>query len=153
MSSPPNLEALGVRVDRLEKEVDEIKVTWRENQKLLTDAILSIEKHGERQTAHMEILQQHVMKQDQQINKLDEKVDTRFEKMDEKLDQVNMDVLAIKTRSETISKITQDNNSKSKFWSFMDSYGRYLLVVMILLLLGGLLVAGVKPNELIKFIV
>lgn len=153
MSSPLSLDALTIKVENLEKEVAEIKHDRREIDKLLMDAILSLEKNSERQTVLMEKMQEHVEKQDQRLNKLDEKLDDKFEKMDEKIDKVNLEVQAIKTRGELELQETATDSNKNLFWTFMESNGKFVLVAFILFLLVIAVLMGVNIEDLLKVIV
>jgi seryl-tRNA synthetase len=141
---PNGIEALEVRVRNLEKEMDAVKLEQKEQRAMIVNNLFVLQEN----MVHLKTLMKELAANS-------EKQDKRLDKMDEKLDQVNLDLQAIKIRSESLEKNKDDKstNNKNVFWGFIDSYGRYVLVAMILLLLITLLAAGVKPDDLIKFIV
>lgn len=153
---PPTLglEALGVKVESIEKEIDELKNDRRESQKDLMDVIRSnqetnieIKEYIAKQTVHMEMLQQHVMKQDQQMVKMDEKVDDKFEKMNEKVDKVSHDVQVIKTQNE-VSK-TENNTVASVVSGFLKENGKPLLIILAVIVAG---IFGLNFKEVVSLL-
>lgn len=142
--SSPTLDVLAVRVDILEKDFEELSSEQKGNQKIVIDAILKnqetnaeIKEYIAQQTVHMQVLQQHVIKQDQQLAK-----------MDEKLDQVNLDVQAIKVRREH-----EEEPNGDRFGNFISENGKPLIWVIILFLLVILAVLGFSAEDLSKLFV
>lgn len=141
MSSSPSLDALEVRVQNLEKNVEDIKTERRESQKLLTETLKTLQDNTVRQTALMEKMEQRAEKQD-----------VRLDKMDEKLDQVNIDVQTIKVRSETMRSDDTNNESTEKtnwYQSFITSDRKFLWFILLIVLLTAL---GMKAPEIMSFL-
>jgi seryl-tRNA synthetase len=141
---PNGIEALEVRVKNLEKEMDAVKLEQKEQRAMIVNNLFVLQEN----MVHLKTLMKELAANS-------EKQDKRLDKMDEKLDQVNLDLQAIKIRSESLEKDAENKTDRDKnaFWTFIDSYGRYVLVALILFLLITLMAAGVKPDDLIKFIV
>jgi seryl-tRNA synthetase len=126
MSSTPSIDALDVKVQNLEKTVDEIKIERRESQKILVDTLKSLQENAVRQTTIMEVMEERAKQQD-----------VRLDKMDEKLDQVNIDVQTIKVRSETmLSEDKNESKSDNSNWlqNLAGNYQKQLWIAFILLL-------------------
>lgn len=130
----PSLEVFAVKIERLEKEVGELRVEQKEDRKVLLENVV-------RQTALMEKMEQRAEKQD-----------VRLDKMDEKLDQVNIDVQTIKVRSETMRSDDTNNESTEKtnwYQSFITSDRKFLWFILLIVLLTAL---GMKAPEIMSFL-
>ncbi|ATF13714.1 hypothetical protein A616_17500 [Brevibacillus brevis X23] len=142
MSPTPSIDALVVKVQNLEKTVDEIKIERRESQKILVDTLKSLQENAVRQTTIMEVMEERAKQQD-----------VRLDKMDEKLDQVNIDVQTIKVRSETMlseDKNEFDKDSKSTWYQNFISNNQKFIWVIVLITLGVAL--GLKVPEIMSFL-
>lgn len=128
-----SLEVFAVKIDRLEKEVNELRLEQKEDRKVLLENVV-------RQTALMEKMEQRAEKQDQ-----------RLDKMDEKLDQVNIDVQTIKVRSENSQLEDKGNDSIGKmdwYQSFITNDRKFLWLIF-LIILGAVL--GIKTPDILSF--
>ncbi|MFC8688131.1 hypothetical protein [Brevibacillus porteri] len=141
MSPTPSIDALDVKVQNLEKTVDEIKIERRESQKILVDTLKSLQENAVRQTTIMELNQERAKQQD-----------VRLDKMDEKLDQVNIDVQTIKVRSETMLSEDKSNDSeeKTKWYQSFITTDRKFFWIVFLIILGTVL--GMKIPEIMSFL-
>ena len=130
-----SLEVFSVKIDRLEKEVNELRLEQKEDRKVLLENVV-------RQTALMEKMEQRSEKQDQ-----------RLDKMDEKLDQVNIDVQTIKVRSELNQLEGQADSgrlaSTNWFQNFISSNNKYLWIAFFLVL-GTIL--GLKVPDIMRLL-
>lgn len=126
-------DVLSVKIEKLEKEVSELRYEQKEDRKVLLENVV-------RQTTLMEKMEQRAEKQD-----------LRLDKIDEKLDQVNIDVQAIKTRSEMM----QNNNSEEaiiedKKWyqTFITDNQKKIWIILALLLAS---ILGFNAKDILSF--
>ncbi|RNB52694.1 hypothetical protein EDM57_21135 [Brevibacillus gelatini] len=142
MPPTPSLEALEVRLNNLEKNVEDIKAEQRESQKLLTETLKKLQDNVIRQTTLMEKNEQRAEKQEQ-----------RLDKIDEKLEQVNVDVQTIKVRSEINHSGHQNESGEQSTISWLQNFSslnnKYLWFAFYLIL-GTLL--GLKVPDIMKII-
>jgi predicted RNA-binding protein with EMAP domain len=118
-----NIDALTVRVDNLEKSIQELKYESREDRKQFTQAI-------ERLDGSLQELKENGIK----LNML-------LERTDEKLGYLNNKVEAIE---KDIRKPSQENEEVKWYREMLGHTGKYLFYILILLLCVSL---GLKLED------